>query len=296
MYENYQGSTSFNIQVTAMYNIGDSTDISPPPIPLPENDETENNDYTYENEDETLADNDTYKNKPDDEYFNEESDENPLNDENNFINDSYDNTSEHNSTTINPELGSETSSLLNASAFNAIISFLSFGPVRVYGQEPNLYSPSFSLPTYTTLSLYWYQDGKRRQDKGVTHLNLANSAGSSATTNVSLYFNKPSYTDAGLWFLRADNGADFFQSEYTLNLTVGIAIQAFNIKNVANQEQLTAAINSSYIDTINITESFYANANDNRITTSNRQLTINGNGNTLTLLPTVNPLYNKTQI
>jgi len=82
-------------------------------------------------------------------------------------------------------------------------------------------SPSglYVQATYHQVQLWWYQNGERREDKGVAYTFFSST--DNTPTQVELIFDEITAQDAGLWVLRAYICEYYYvQSEYELSLRV----------------------------------------------------------------------------
>ncbi|MCL2407460.1 MAG: hypothetical protein FWC95_05970, partial [Defluviitaleaceae bacterium] len=131
--------------------------------------------------------------------------------------------------------------------WRGLFNWFSFSPVRVYAAE-------FDGHIDTDISLWWYQNGVRRTDKGVTFL-FADS-----TSRADLWFDYVSPSDTGEWTLRAYNGESYTQSPYTLNLTIEEFIPIMPLSGarhyVGNDVALSALLPITDDITIVLTDSF----------------------------------------
>jgi len=108
------------------------------------------------------------------------------------------------------------------------------------------------------LALWWYQDGVRRTDKGVTYISADN------TSAIDLKFDFVTLADAGEWTLRVYDGNNYTESPYMLSLQVdfngediiSIMPLAGTLHYVADETELEALLPITEDITIILTDSF----------------------------------------
>jgi len=87
---------------------------------------------------------------------------------------------------------------------------------------PLAYAPDseFVGAELVEVELWWYQDGLRRTDKGVTYITVYNTYASAALIKAELRFDVITLECAGTWDLRAYVNSSVIRSPYTLNLII----------------------------------------------------------------------------